>query len=71
MKDRKRSWGVWLADKREWATLPPRLCKPTPYNSDLNDAMIGVVRRLAAEGHRPELKQIPRDVLIEMKKGQI
>lgn len=68
MKKDQRGWGIWLKDQREWATLPPRLCKPTPHNSDLNEGLIGVIRKLDKEGHSPELRRIPKDDLSQMRK---
>lgn len=68
MTNEKRCWGIWLRDEREWATLPPRLRKPSPFNSDLNDALVGVMRGLVAQGHEPELKRIDRQTLLAMRK---
>lgn len=64
----QRNWGIWLRDKREWAFLPPRLCKPTPFNTNLCPALIDVLRQLESDGHEPELKQIPKDTLLAMRK---
>ncbi|MDB4261662.1 hypothetical protein N9878_02210 [bacterium] len=68
MKHDVRGWGIWLEDTREWAILPPRLRKPSPHNTDLNDALIGVMRGLAREGHDPQLKRIDRDTLLALRK---
>lgn len=68
MTNEQRGWGIWLKDEREWATLPPRLRKPSPHNTDLNDAIVGVMRKLVAQGHDPELKRIDRQTLLAMRK---
>jgi hypothetical protein len=54
----KFGWGIWLDDAGCWAVLPPRLCKPTPHNSDLNPALIDVMRELIRDGHRPILRSM-------------
>jgi hypothetical protein len=64
----KFTWGIWLTDDREWATLPPRLRKPTPYNCNLVPELLTVLGRLADEGHKPEMKLIPNDQLLQMRK---
>ena len=68
MKAQERNWGIWLRKVREWQELPPRLCKPTPYNTNLCPALLDVLRQSASDGNEPELKQIPKDTLSAMRK---
>ena len=67
-KATRNTWGIWIADQREWASLPSRLCKPTPHNCNLVPALLPVLGQLADEGHKPELKLIPNDQLLQMRK---
>lgn len=70
MKSNSFGWGIWLKDEREWAALPPRLCKPTPHNCNLVPAFIDVLRELVEAGHEPELKRIPKDTLAAMRESR-
>lgn len=66
-KKERFGWGVWLVTTNSWAELPSRLCKPTPHNSDLNSALLDVVRQADAEGQNPEIKRIPARTLKTMR----
>ena len=61
-------YGIWLSDSREWATLAPRLRKPTPFNCDRVPALDQEAERLVREGHKAEVKEIDRQTLLAMRK---
>ena len=61
-------YGIWLSDSREWATLPPRLRKPTPHNCDRVPALDQEAERLCREGRKAEVKEIDRQTLLAMRK---
>jgi len=68
MSKNQYCWGIWIKDSREWATLPPRLCKPTPFNCNRVPALDDEAERLVREGHRAEVKEIDRQTLLAMRK---
>ena len=67
MAEGKYNWGIWLPESRQWAQLPPRLRKPTPWNCDLIPALVGEMQQLESEGVACELKKITPRQLEAMK----
>ena len=64
----KFNWGIWLKDRREWAALPPRLCKPTPFNCNDVPALHDELDRLVAAGYDAELRQFDTPTLNALRK---
>ncbi|MEM1354329.1 MAG: hypothetical protein AAGH88_05540 [Planctomycetota bacterium] len=70
MAVRKRErfgWGIYLPLVGKWAELPPRMRKPTRFNSDLTPAMLDLARTLDKQGQAVEIKRIRPAELAEMK----
>lgn len=60
-------WGIWLEKSGRWQSLPPRMRKPTEFNTDLNHGLIGIMSDAFEKGENPCLKIIPAKKLMEMK----